>query len=56
MSTCGQWEISPKTGLAALQEVYNEELAGGSFEVDKIVIGGHEYLAADLVESAGPGI
>jgi hypothetical protein len=42
--------------VAALQEVYNEEMAGGSFEVDKIVIGGNEYLAVDLVASAGPGI
>lgn len=42
--------------VAALQTVYDQELAGGSFEIDKVVINGQEYSAADLTASVGPGI
>ncbi|TLX16273.1 hypothetical protein [Rhizobium sp. MHM7A] len=42
--------------VAALQAVYDMELAGGSFEVDKVVVNGEEYSAADLAAAVGPGI
>lgn len=42
--------------VASLQAVYDQELAGGSFEVDKVVINGQEYSADDLTASVGPGI
>ncbi len=42
--------------VASLQSVYDLELAGGHFEVDKVVINGQEYTADDLTASVGPGI
>ena len=42
--------------VSSLQSVYDLELAGGHFDVDKVVINGQEYSAEDLTASVGPGI
>jgi hypothetical protein len=45
-----------RSTVAAFQAVYDLELAGGSFEIDKVVINGQEHLADDLTAALGPGI
>jgi len=42
--------------VESLQAVYDKALAAGSFEIDKVVINGQEFLASDLTASVGPGI